>query len=91
MLLLAYLQDTMLFFIAVNLTGFYEMLFTLCALQTALCEVCDSPHSNEEDEGEEEATERHSTADERQHLQSFFVLRAPLAQTYTQTQSMSCK
>ena len=59
----------------------YEMLFTLCALQSALGDVCDSPHSDEEDEGEEEATQRHSTANERQHLQSFFVLWAPLTKT----------
>ncbi len=80
-------------FIDVNLAGFFEMLFTLCALQSALCDVCDSPHSDEEDEGEEEATQRHSTADERQHLQSFFVLWAPLTQTHRHThmQSMSCK
>lgn len=60
------------------------MIFTLGALQSALCDVCDSPHSDEEDEGEEEATQRHSTADERQHLQSAFVLRAPLTDKHTE-------
>lgn len=55
-------------FIDVNLEGFYETLFTLFASKSALSDVCDSPHSDEEDEGEEEATQRHSTADERQHL-----------------------
>lgn len=67
-------------FIDGNLAGLYEMLFTLDALQSALCDVCDSPHGDEEDEGEEEATQRHSTANERQHLQSFFILWAPLTQ-----------
>lgn len=62
------------------------MLFTLGALQSALCDFCDSPHSDEEDEGEEEATQRHSTANERQHLQSFFVLRAPLTETHAYTE-----
>lgn len=56
------------------------MLFTHDASQSVLSNVCDSPHRNEEDEGEEEATQRHSTADERQHLQSFFILWAPLTQ-----------
>lgn len=72
-------------FIEVNLAEFSEMLFTLCALQRALCDVCDSPHSDEEDEGEEEATQRHSTADERQHLQSVFALWTPLTSTHMRT------
>lgn len=72
-------------FIDVNLARFYEMLFTPWAFQSALCNICDSPHCDEEDEGEEEATQRHSTADKRQHLQSSFILLAPLTHAYTQT------
>lgn len=69
-----------------NLARFYKMLFTQWAFQSALCNICDSPHCDEEDEGEEEATQRHSTADKRQHLQSPFILLAPLTHTRRHTE-----
>lgn len=87
-LLLTYLQNSVVSFHlrAVNLVGFLKW-FSPCALSSMHCDVCDSPHRYEEDEGEEEATQRHSTANECQHLKGFFILLAPLRHT----QTMSCK